>query len=89
MQLKREFTYPRSSTETLVAALNELAATIQSGDGVANAVIAEAAMTIAEQKEQREYLEWCLGSVSKYTHTKPISIDQWREWRHASAKGLL
>lgn len=89
MQLKREFTYPRSSMETLVAALNELAATIQSGDGVANAVIAEAAMTIAEQKEQKEYLEWCLDSVSKYTHTKPISIDQWREWRHASAKGLL
>lgn len=89
MQLKREFTYQRSSTETLIKALNELAATIQSGDGVANAAIAEAAMTIAEQKEQKEYLEWCLDSVSKYTHTKPISIDQWREWRNASTKGLL
>ena len=89
MQLKREFTYPRSSTETLIGALNELAATIHSGDGLANAVIAEAAMTIAEQREQKEYLEWCLNTVSKYTHTKPISIDQWREWRHASTKGLL
>jgi len=89
MQLKREFTYPRSSTETLVAALNELAATIQSADGLANAVIAEAAMTIAEQREQKEYLTWCIVEMSDHTTKRPMSIDQWREWRHASAKGLL
>ena len=86
MQLKREFTYPRSSTETLVAALNELAATIQSGDGLANAVIAEAAMTIAEQKEQKEYLEWCVTWLNRYSQLAPASIDQWRDLK---VKGLL
>lgn len=86
MQLKREFTYPRSSTETLVAALNELAATIQSGDGLANAVIAEAAMTIAEQKEQGEYLEWCLLRKPCYSHLPPVPIDAWRDLK---VKGLL
>ena len=89
MQLKREFTYPRSSTETLIGALNELAATIQSGDGLANAVIAEAAMTIAELREQKEYLEWAVGEISGHTHVRPVSIDQWREWCKAKAKGLL
>lgn len=89
MQLKQEFTCPRSSTETLIGALNELAATIQSGDGLANAVIAEAAMTIAELREQKEYLEWCLDAISKYTrnaYAKPASIDQWRDLK---VKGLL
>lgn len=86
MQLKREFTYPRSSTETLIAALNELAETIQSGDGLANAVIAEAAMTIAELREQKEYLEWSLSAVSNFTEVRAMSIDQWRDLK---AKGLL
>ena len=86
MQLKREFTYPRSSTETLIAALNELAETIQSGDGLANAVIAEAAMTIAEQREQKEYLEWVLSKLSKRLNVTPTTIDQWRDLK---VKGLL
>jgi len=86
MQLKREFTYPRSSTETLIGALNELAATIQSGDGLANAVIAEAAMTIAEQREQKEYLEWVLSKLSKRLNVTPTTIDQWRDLK---VKGLL
>jgi hypothetical protein len=33
----------RSSTQTIIAALRNLASTIESGDGVANAAIAEAA----------------------------------------------
>lgn len=41
-------TAPRSSTETLVAALRVLAAEIQSPDGVANAAIAEAADRLVE-----------------------------------------
>lgn len=86
MQLKREFTYPRSSTETLIGALNELAATIHSGDGLANAVIAEAAMVIAEQREQKEYLEWVLSKLSKRLNVTPTTIDQWRDLK---AKGLL
>lgn len=86
MQLKQEFTYPRSSAETLISALNELAATIHSSDGLANAVIAEAAMTIAELREQKEYLEWCLNAVSNFTEVYAMSIDQWRDLK---AKGLL
>lgn len=89
MQLKQEFTYPRSSTDTLIKALNELAATIQSSDGLANAVIAEAAMTIAEQREQKEYLEWCLSEASHFTEVRAVSIDQWRERYKPHAKGLL
>lgn len=86
MQLKREFTYPRSSTETLIGALDELAATIHSGDGLANAVIAEAAVVIAEQREQKEYLEWVLSKLSKRLNVTPTTIDQWRDLK---AKGLL
>ena len=86
MQLKQEFTYPRSSAETLIGALNELAATIHSGDGLANAVIAEAAMTIAELREQKEYLEWVLSKLSKRLNVTPTTIDQWRDLK---AKGLL
>ena len=39
---------PRSSTETLIAALRVLARDIQSDDGVANAAIAEAADRLEE-----------------------------------------
>ena len=75
--------------DDLVRSLETLSARIESPHGHANSVVSEAAHTIRELREQKEYLEWCLASVSQYTHTKPISIDQWREWRHASAKGLL
>ena len=40
----------KSSTETLVAAMRILARDIQSGDGVANAAITEAADRLAEQQ---------------------------------------
>jgi hypothetical protein len=41
----------RSSTETLIAAMRILSSDIQSDDGVANAVIAEAAQRLEEQQE--------------------------------------
>ena len=86
MQLKQEFTYQRSSIDTLIKALNELASTIHSSDGLANAVIAEAAMTIAELREQKEYLEWVLSKLSKRLNVTPTTIDQWRDLK---VKGLL
>jgi hypothetical protein len=42
----------KSSTETLVAAMRVLARDIQSGDGVANAAIAEAADRLEELEKQ-------------------------------------
>lgn len=41
---------PRSSTETLIAAMRILSRDIQSGDGVANAAIAEAAQRLDEMQ---------------------------------------
>lgn len=55
----------KSSTETLIAAMRVLARDIQSGDGVANATIAEAADRLAEQQaciaEFEESVEWWQG----------------------------
>lgn len=45
---EREGGAPRSDTATIIAALRGLADDIQSGDGVANAVVAEAADRLAE-----------------------------------------
>lgn len=45
---------PRSSTETLIAAMRVLASDIQSDDGVANAVMAEAADRMEEMQRQLE-----------------------------------
>lgn len=47
----------KSSTETLIAAMRVLARDIQSGDGVANAAIAEAADRMAEQQARIAELE--------------------------------
>ena len=47
----------RSSTETLIKAMHILATEIQSDDGVANAVIAEAAQRLEEQQERIKHLE--------------------------------
>ena len=47
----------RTSTETLIAAMHILATEIQSDDGVANAVIAEAAQRLEEQQERITQLE--------------------------------
>ena len=42
----------KSSTETLIGAMSILAHDIQSGDGVANTAIAEAADRLEEQQEE-------------------------------------
>ena len=47
----------RTSTETLIAAMRILATEIQSDDGVANAVIAEAGERLAEQHMRIAQLE--------------------------------
>ena len=47
----------KSSTETLIAAMRILARDIQSGDGVANAAIAEAADRLEEQQSRIAELE--------------------------------
>jgi len=47
----------RTSIETLIAAMHILATEIQSDDGVANAVIAEAAQRLEEQQECIAQLE--------------------------------
>jgi len=52
---------PRSSTETLIAALRILAAEIQSPDGVANAAIAEAADRLEELAACRQALVGLVG----------------------------
>ena len=45
---------PRSSTETLIAALRVLARDVQSDDGVANACLREAADRMEEMQRQLE-----------------------------------
>lgn len=47
----------RSTTETLIAAMRILARDIQSGDGVANAAISEAADRLEEQRARIAELE--------------------------------
>jgi hypothetical protein len=49
-------TTPRSSTATLIKALQELSRTIQSDDGVANAAIAEAAQRLGEMHDALEFM---------------------------------
>ena len=50
----------RSSTDTLISALRVLARDIQSGDGVANAAIAEAADRLDELQKRVAHLEHML-----------------------------
>ena len=77
-------TLPRSSTTTLIAALEVLARDIQSEDGVANAAIAEAAHRLYElqcmlraawplvQAEHRAQHVWCGGG---FTPNRIFPID--------------
>lgn len=55
---------PRSSDETLSAAMEILSREIQSGDGVANSAIREAGQRIAELRKQRDML---LGNLQNVT----------------------
>lgn len=60
-------TVPRSSSATLVAALRILAAEVQSGDGVANACIAEAAERIEQLDAAiREAVEYAGGREAEW-----------------------
>ena len=64
---------PSSSTKTLVAALNVLATEIQSGDGVANAAIQEAAFRL-------ESLDRALrDAISTYQPDKTILVSAERQ----------
>lgn len=71
----------KSSTETLIAAMRILARDIQSGDGVANAAIAEAADRLAEQLARIAELE-ALANVGqravemlrKHQHTADVAL---------------
>jgi hypothetical protein len=48
---------PKSSTETLINALQILSVAVNSEDGVANAALAEAAQRLHEQQERIKLLE--------------------------------
>lgn len=69
----------RSSTETIIKALRILAADIQSGDGVANAAIAEAADRLEELSQDNVKAEplayYCKNDPERETafHWKPIT----------------
>lgn len=56
---------PKSSDATLVAALKILARDIESGDGVANACIAEAADRLEELSMECEFLLESLGALTR------------------------
>jgi len=79
----------RTSTETLIAAMHILATQIQSDDGVANAVIAEAAQRLEEQQERIKRLEeagdemhrWC--SNPRIVGGDTEAADEWREAKEA------
>ena len=60
---------PKSSDETLIAAMEILARDIQSGDGVANAAVREAGDRIAELRHQRdELLRECEKTIAENGH---------------------
>lgn len=54
----------RSTTRTLINALRVLDSEIRSEDGVANAVVAEAATRLEEQQERIKRLEEALEAVA-------------------------
>ena len=59
----------KSSTETLIGAMRILARDIQSGDGVANAAIAEAADRLEEQQEEITELKKFIAEGEKVMAT--------------------
>lgn len=70
--------------ETLASAMDVLAREIQSGDGVANAAIAEAAQRLRELRAQRDTL-WSLADGAKtlveLMHTTPIEVYNREVWK--------
>ena len=65
----------RSSTRTLINALRVLDSEIQSKDGVANAVVAEAATRLEEQWERIKRLEEALSEIA-YAASHPLGAGQ-------------
>jgi hypothetical protein len=57
----------RSTTETLIAATRELAATIQCDDGVANAALSQVADRLAGLQADREALIDALQELADYS----------------------
>jgi hypothetical protein len=57
----------RTDTQTIIAAMRHLAATVQSDDGVANAAIAEAADRLRELHDacESEPIDACVASFCK------------------------
>jgi hypothetical protein len=56
----------RSSTETLIAACKELAATVQCDDGVANMALREIAERLEELSKERAELLVTLKTIAEY-----------------------
>lgn len=71
----------KSSTAILIKALHALAGDIQSEDGVANAVVAEAAQRIEELAEIQQFLEWKIAVLTDGTDVKAVTLDEWRDLR--------
>jgi hypothetical protein len=74
--------------ETLVAAMRALANDIESEDGVANAVIAEAAQRLEEQQERIKRLEDAGDAMdewmsSDWTEDEKQFQEQWRKAKEA------
>ena len=72
----------RSSTRTLINALRVLDSEIQSKDGVANAVVAEAATRLEEQWERIKRLEEdgdVLAQRAEQLGLLPMAIEGWRK----------
>ena len=79
----------KSSTETLIAAMRVLARDIQSGDGVANMAIAEAADRLEELEQQAAIgrlavlglraLEWSRPVLGRYGFWEQVCIECGRD----------
>ncbi len=73
--------FHESSTESLIKALRILARDIQSEDGVANAVIAEAAQRIQELSEIQQFQDWKIAALTDGIDAAQVSLDEWRDAR--------
>ena len=71
----------RSTTRSLINALRILDSEIQSEDGVANAVVAEAATRLEEQQDHIKRLEKAGDRMSHSCVT--IDADLWRKAKEA------
>ena len=78
---------PRSSTATLIAALNIIARDIQSDDGVANAAIAEAAQRLEQLQSQNQKLHQLLQSIANTKMMEDMGMTgRLKKWIHDIVK---